>query len=111
MSRGGKMRIIAFLFFLFRFSEVALAQTSECNSTRAGDLLACYETGAPPVAALKQTAPKTATASHKPAASKAPADQEQVVDFLESENSKLDAKLRTIAGDASAGSVSPQLKR
>jgi len=90
------MRIIALLVLLFRFSEVALAQTSECNSTRAGDLLACYETGAPPVAALKQTAPKTATASHKPAASKAPADQVQVVDFLEAENSKLDAKLRTI---------------
>ena len=90
------MRIIALLVLLFRFSEVALAQTSECNSTRAGDLLACYETGAPPVAALKQTAPKTATASHKPAASKAPADQGQVVDFLEAENSKLDAKLRTI---------------
>jgi hypothetical protein len=62
------MRIIALLVLLFRFSEVALAQTSECKSTRAGDLLACYEIGAPPLAALKHTAP--ATASHKPAASK-----------------------------------------
>lgn len=87
------MRIIALLVLLFGFSEAALAQTSECKSTRAADLLACYETGAPPVLAITA---KTATASHKPAASKAPADQEQVVDFLEAENSKLDAKLRTI---------------
>ena len=91
----GKMRIIA-LVLLFGFSEAALAQTSECKSTRAGDLLACYETGAPPLAPLNHTARKTATAAHKPAASKAPADKEQVVDFLEAENSKLDAKLRTI---------------
>ena len=90
------MRIIALLVLLCTFSKVALAQTSECKSTRAADLLACYETGAPPVAVLKHTASKTATASHKPAVSKAPADQKQVVDFLEAENSKLDAKLRTI---------------
>jgi hypothetical protein len=92
----GKMRIIALLVLLFGFSEAALAQTPECKSTRAADLLACYEGGAPPLAAIKHAAPKTATASHKSAASKAPADQEQVVDFLEAENSKLDAKLRTI---------------
>jgi len=73
------MRIIALLLLLFGFSEVALAQTPECKSTRAADLLACYENGAPPLAAIKHPAPKTATASHKPAASKAPADQEQVV--------------------------------
>ncbi len=79
------MRIIALLLLLFGFSEVALAQTPECKSTRAADLLACYENGAPPLAAIKHPAPKTATAY-----------QEQVVDFLEAENSKLDAKLRTI---------------
>ena len=91
------MRIIALLAFLYAFSEVALAQTPECNSIRkAGDRLACYDKGAPPRAAGKPIASKTATAPDKPAESKTPADQGQIVDMLAVENSKLDAKLKTV---------------
>ena len=91
------MRIIALLAFLCTFSEVAFAQTPDCNSIRkAGDRLACYDKGAPPRAAGKPAASKTATAPDKPAESKPPADQGQVVDMLAAENSKLDAKLKTI---------------
>ena len=88
------MRIIALLAFLCTFSGVAFAQTLECKSIRkAGDQLACYDKGAPPLAAGKPTASKTATAPDKPAESN---DQGQVVDMLAAENSKLDAKLKTI---------------
>jgi len=91
------MRIIALLAFLCTFSGVAFAQTPECKSIRrAGDQLACYDKGAPPLAAGKPTASKTATAPDKPTESKTPADQGQVVDMLAAENSKLDAKLKTI---------------
>ena len=91
------MRIIALLAFLCTFSGVASAQTLECNSIRkAGDRLACYDRAAPPRAAGKPTASKTAAAPDKPAESKTPADQGQVVDLLAAENSKLDAKLKTI---------------
>ena len=96
-SVRGKMRIFALLAFLCTFSEVAFAQTPECNSIRnAGDRLACYDKGAPPRAAAKPIASKTATAPDKPAESKTPADQGQVVDMLAVENSKLDARLKTI---------------
>jgi hypothetical protein len=92
------MRIIALLVLLCTFSEVAFAQTSECKPVpRAGDLIACYDNGAPPIAmAKKPAASKISTARDKPAASTTPTDQGQVVDFLSAENSKLDAKLRTI---------------
>ena len=92
------MRIIALLAFLCAFSGVAFGQTLECNSIRrAGDRLACYDKGrAPPRAVGKPTASKTAIAPDKPAESKTPADQGQVVDMLAAENSKLDAKLKTI---------------
>ncbi len=91
------MRIIALLAFLGTFSGVAFAQTLDCKSIRkAGDRLACYDKAAPPLAVGKPTASKTATASDKRAESKTPADQGRVVDMLAAENSKLDAKLKTI---------------
>jgi hypothetical protein len=90
------MRIIALLVLLCTFSAVAFAQTSECKSVpRAGDLIACYDNGAPPIAMTKRPAASRATLD-KPAASTTPTDQEQVVDFLSAENSKLDARLKTI---------------
>jgi hypothetical protein len=92
------MPIIALLVLLCTFSEVAFAQTSECKSvSRAGDLITCYDNGAPPIAMIKRpAASRTYTTLDKPAASATPTDQEQVVDFLSVENSKLDTKLKTI---------------
>ena len=74
----------------------AAAQTSSCQSIpKASDRLACYDRATPPVAA-----PKPQAATSKPGASKSepkPApNQAQVVDLLAVENSKLDAKLKTI---------------
>jgi hypothetical protein len=91
-------------------SEVASAQTTEqCQSIkRAGDLLACYNRTAPPHTLGK---PKTSKASiapdkpavaeapiavDKPAESKNPTDRAKYVDVLAVENSKLDAKMKTI---------------
>jgi hypothetical protein len=91
------MRIIALLAFPCTFSQIAFAQTLDCKSTRnAGDQIACYDKAIPPRAAGKPAGSKTATTPEKPAESKTPADQEQVVDMLAVENSKLDAKLKTI---------------
>ena len=93
----GRMRIIALLAFLCTFSEVAFAQTSECQSIpKARDRLACYDKAAPPIAMGTPAASKTSTALDKPTAPTTPADQGQVVDMLAAENSKLDAKLKTI---------------
>jgi hypothetical protein len=91
------MRIIALLAFLCTFSQVAFVQTLDCKSIRkAGDQIACYDKAIPPSAASKPAGSKTATAPDKPAESKTPADQGQVVDVLAAENSKLDARLKTI---------------
>ena len=85
------MRIVALLAFFCIFSEVALSQTPECRSIpKASDRLACYDRAAPPQAVGKSSASKNVAA---PAASTTPADQ---VDMLAVENSKLDARLKTI---------------
>ena len=91
------MRVIALLVLLCTLSEVAIAQTTECQSIpKASDRLACYDRAAPPKAADKAAASKT-TAPDKAAASKAPTDQQgTAVDMLAVENSKLDAKIKTI---------------
>jgi hypothetical protein len=105
-----KMRAIALVILLCMSSEVVSAQTSEqCQPTqRAGELLACYNRTAPPPTlhkpatskastALEKPASKAPIALDKPAASKTPTDQkEQYVDVLAVENSKLDARLKTI---------------
>ena len=91
------MKIIALLALLCTFCEVALAQAPECQSiAKAGDRLACYDKAAPPKAVGKRAASKTSAALDKPAAPATAADQGQVVDMLAVENSKLDAKLKTI---------------
>jgi hypothetical protein len=91
------MRVIALLVLLCTLSEVAIAQTTQCQSIpKASDRLACYDRAAPPKAVDKAAASKTA-APDKAAASKAPTDQQgTVVDMLAVENSKLDAKIKTI---------------
>ena len=92
------MRVIALLVLLCTLSEVAIAQTTQCQSIpKASDRLACYDKAAPPTATGKPAASKTPAAPDKAAGpSKIPTEQAQVVDMLAVENSKLDAKLKTI---------------
>jgi hypothetical protein len=91
------MKIIVLLALFCTFSEVALAQAPECQSIpKASDRLACYDRAAPPKAVGKRAASKTSAAPDKQAAPATPADQGQVVDMLAVENSKLDARLKTI---------------
>jgi len=101
------MRIIALLALLCTFCEVALAQAPECQSIpKASDRLACYDKAVPPKALGKRAASKTSAAQDKQAAPSAAqdkqaapataAEQGQVVDMLAAENSKLDARLKTI---------------
>jgi hypothetical protein len=96
-DRGTKMRVIALLFLLSTLSEVAIAQTSQCQSVpKASNRLACYDKAAPPTAVGKPAASKTSAAPDKTAGSKPQPDQTTVVDMLAAENSKLDAKIKTI---------------
>jgi len=91
------MKIIVLLALFCTFSEVALAQAPECQSIpKASDRLACYDRAAPPKAVGKRAASKTSAAPDKQAAPATAADQGQVVDMLAVENSKLDARLKTI---------------
>jgi len=92
------MRVIAILCLVGTLSDVAIAQTSQCQSVpKASDRLACYDRAAPPTAALNPTVPKTPTGQDKTGGSKTPTnDQAKTVDMLAAENSKLDAKLKTI---------------
>jgi len=91
------MRAIALLCLLGTLSDVAIAQTSQCQSVpKASDRLACYDKAAPPSAVGKPAAAKPPAAPVKTAGSKPQADQPSVVDLLAVENSKLDAKIKTI---------------
>jgi hypothetical protein len=87
------MRVVA-LFLFCIFSGQAVAQVSECQSVpKASDRLACYDRAAPPTAAGKPTASPRSPKSTAPIG---PPDQGGVVDMLAVENSKLDAKIKTI---------------
>jgi hypothetical protein len=97
------LKFIVMLTVFCTFSGVAIAQSPQCQSiARDSDRLACYDKAAPPAAMAKPAAPKAAAvapkapaAQAKPAASSAE-QQGQVVDMLAAENSKLDARLKTI---------------
>jgi hypothetical protein len=90
--RSEKVRLIAALILIFAFHGQVIAQTTQCQSVpKASDRLACYDRVTPPIGAPKAPAVKGKTAAASP-----PADQAQVVDMLAAENSKLDAKLKTI---------------
>jgi hypothetical protein len=82
------MRVIA-LFLLCMSSVAAIAQTPECQSIpKARARLACYDKASPPMTPAKAAASKAPTT---------PQDQQgQIVDRLAIENSRLDAKLKTI---------------
>ena len=89
---------IALLFAAFAAAipACAVAQTSSCQSIpKASDRLACYDRATPPIAAPKPQAATSKSGTSKSEPKPAP-NQAQVVDLLAVENSKLDAKLRTI---------------
>ncbi len=89
------MRVIALLVLVCTFSQVASAQTTQCQSVpKASDRLACYDKASPPTAVGKRATSKASAAPDKAAG--APPDQGQVVDMLAVENSRLDARLKTI---------------
>ena len=92
------MKVLPLAALLVVIGQGAVAQTSECSTVpKARDRLACYDKAAPPTAVSKPALSKTPTATDKPAASKTPTDgQGTVVDMLAVENSKLDAKIKTI---------------
>ena len=105
------MRATALVILFCMSSEVVSAQTTEqCQSMqRAGDLLDCYNGTAPPHSPGKPKTSKASTALYKPvvseapiavdkpAASKTPTNQRaKYVDVLDAENSKIDAKMKTI---------------
>src|ERR1700726_3485782 len=90
------MRVIPLVVLLCALCQAAVAQTSECSTIpKASDRLACYDRPAPPMAAKPATS-KTRPGPANPAASETPPEQGQIVDMLAAENSKLDAKLKTI---------------
>ena len=91
------MKVIVLLVALCSFSEVAVAQSTQCQSLpKASDRLACYDRAAPPMAAANPATSKTRAGPANLAESETPPDQGRVVDMLAAENSKLDAKLKTI---------------
>jgi hypothetical protein len=87
-----KLFPLAVLFILV--GQGAIAQTSECSTVpKASDRLACYDRATPPTAAkpVKSKSPLSPVA-----ASTSPPNQGQFVDMLAVENSKLDARIKTI---------------
>ncbi|MET3839717.1 hypothetical protein ABIE49_001795 [Bradyrhizobium sp. OAE829] len=82
------MRLIAALVSILALSGQAIAQITTCQSTpKASDRLACYDRGTPP----------TGAPSHSDELRLPPRPiKPRVVDMLAAENSKLDAKLKTI---------------
>jgi hypothetical protein len=88
---GILMKFFALLAAFCALSQAAFAQASSCQLiAKASERLACYDKAAPPGQA------KASTTAAKTAAAKAPADQATAVDMLAVENSKLDARLKTI---------------
>ena len=88
------MKFFPLLVLLISVGHGAVAQTSECSTVpKASDRLACYDRVTPLTAAKS---PKPKSTRSPAAASTLPPTQGQVVDMLAVENSKLDARLKTI---------------
>ena len=88
------MKLLPLAVLLISVGQGVVAHGSECSAVpKASDRLACYDRATPPVAA-KPVKPKLPLSPV--AVSTSPPDQGQVVDMLAVENSKLDAKLKTI---------------
>ena len=89
-----QMKLFPLAVLFISVSQGAIAHASECSAVpKASDRLACYDRATPPIAA-KPVKPKFPLSPV--AASTSPPDQGQVVDMLAVENSKLDARLKTI---------------
>ena len=95
ISPRTRMRIIALLLVLLcTLSGVASAQTTQCQSIpKASDRLVCYDRAAPPTAAAAPSAMSKATSVTDRSI---PPEQSKIIDMLSVENSKLDAKIKTI---------------
>lgn len=88
------MKLFPLAVLFISVGQGAIAHASECSAVqKASDRLACYDRATPPIAAkpAKPNLPVSPVA-----ASTSPPDQGQVVDMLAAENSKLDARLKTI---------------
>jgi hypothetical protein len=104
------MRTTALAILLCLSSGMVDAQTTEqCHSLKgAGDLIACYDGTVPSSAPTLPRRSKPAAAQDSPVisepriagakatASKASTKQDPYFDVLEAENSKLDAKMKTL---------------
>jgi hypothetical protein len=89
------MRAISLVVLFCGLCQGAVAQTPECSTIpKASDRLACYDRAVRPIA--KSATSKTSPSPVKSSAPEAPNDQMNAVDLLAVENSKLDAKLKTI---------------
>ncbi len=90
------MKFFSLVVLLCALCQGAVAQTPECSKIqRSSDRLACYDRVTPPTA-VNPARSKTPLAPDRAAASTIPPDQGQAVDMLAAENSKLDARLKTI---------------
>ena len=88
------MKFLPLAVLLISVGQGAIAQTPGCSTVRkASDRLACYDRATPPPVAKPV---KPTPALSPAAASTSPPTQGQVVDMLAVENSKLDARLKTI---------------
>ena len=91
------MKLVAIVGAICALSQTAIAQTGECKLiANATARLACYDKASPIAAQAKPAASRTAAAPAKNATPQTAPDQGQIVDLLAVENSKLDAKLKTI---------------
>jgi hypothetical protein len=87
------MKVLPLAALLVVICQGASAQTSECSTVpKASDRLACYDRATPPTPA-KSARPKSPPSPDK---ATIPPDQKQLVDKLAIENSRLDARLKTI---------------
>jgi hypothetical protein len=90
------MKFISLVVFFCALCQGAVAQTPECSKIqRSSDRLACYDRVTPP-STVNPARSKAPLSPDKAAASRIPPDQGRVVDMLAAENSKLDARLKTI---------------
>jgi hypothetical protein len=88
------MKLFPLAVLLISVGQGSVAHASECSAVpKASDRLACYDRATPPIAA-KPVKPKFPLSPV--AATTSPPEQGQVVDMLAVENSKLDARLKTI---------------
>ncbi len=90
------MRLAAALTALCLLPGIAVAQTPECRTIpKSADRLACYDKAALPAA--QEARPATGGGAVRPALKQAASDQQtSLADMLEVENSRLDAKIKTI---------------